>query len=107
MTSARLWTDDHVGTEPTSASASRITSGGASMTISRDACTATEIKLALPTTPQGYFGASDGIRTRVYGFAGRCLAAQPHPHKAYRASADRRRATVLLDAIAMSANRNV
>ena len=24
-------------------------------------------------------GASDGIRTRVYGFAGRCLASQPHP----------------------------
>jgi hypothetical protein len=28
-----------------------------------------------------FCGASDGIRTRVYGFAGRCLAAQPHPHK--------------------------
>ncbi|MCW2655801.1 MAG: putative thiol-disulfide oxidoreductase [Mycobacterium sp.] len=26
--------------------------------------------------------ASDGIRTRVYGFAGRCLATQPHSHEA-------------------------
>src|ERR1700761_929706 len=51
------------------------------MTIYLNACSATEIKLALPTTPQGCFGASDGIRTRVYGFAGRCLAAQPHPHE--------------------------
>ena len=25
--------------------------------------------------------ASDGIRTRVYGFAGRCLASQPHPRE--------------------------
>ena len=25
--------------------------------------------------------ASDGIRTRVNGFAGRCLATQPHPHR--------------------------
>src|SRR5277367_6531619 len=41
MTSARLCTDDQDGAEPTSASASRITSGGASMTTSRDACTAT------------------------------------------------------------------
>ena len=46
MTSARLCTEDHDGTEPTSASASRITSGGASMTTSRDACTATTSKLA-------------------------------------------------------------
>jgi hypothetical protein len=44
MTSARLCTGDQEGTEPTSASASRITSGGASMTISRDACTATNDK---------------------------------------------------------------
>src|ERR1700709_772570 len=46
MTSARLCTEDQVGTETTSASASRITSGGASMTTSRDACTATTSKLA-------------------------------------------------------------
>jgi hypothetical protein len=31
--------------------------------------------------PPSFRGASDGTRTRVYGFAGRCLAAQPHPHK--------------------------
>jgi hypothetical protein len=74
MTSARLCTDDHVGTEPTSANASRITSGGASMTISRDACTATEIKLALPTTPHGFF---DRVPVeRVTGFEPVCTALQ-------------------------------
>src|SRR5579875_808939 len=41
MTSARMCTDDQDGTEPMSASASMIASGGASMTISRDARTAT------------------------------------------------------------------
>src|ERR1700741_883660 len=47
MTSAFLCTEDHTGTALTSASASRITSGGTSMTISDDACTATAIKLAI------------------------------------------------------------
>ena len=28
-----------------------------------------------------FLRASDGIRTRVNGFAGRCLATQPHPHR--------------------------
>src|SRR5271155_3089305 len=46
MTSARLCTDDQDGAEPTSASASRIASGGASMTTSRDACTATNNKVS-------------------------------------------------------------
>jgi hypothetical protein len=54
MTSARLCTEDQDGTEPTSASASRITSGGASMTTSRDACTATTSKLA--TQPRSRTG---------------------------------------------------
>ncbi|OOK70747.1 cyclase/dehydrase domain protein [Mycobacterium kansasii] len=45
-TSTRLCTEDHDGTASMSASASMITSGGASMTISLDAWTATATKLA-------------------------------------------------------------
>src|ERR1700731_1733496 len=45
-TSIRLCTGDHDDNAPTSASASRITSCGASMRISRDARTATTSKLA-------------------------------------------------------------
>src|SRR5271167_1523819 len=35
---------------------------------------------ATDQTRPGLTGADDGIRTRVNGFAGRCLATQPHPH---------------------------
>src|SRR6516165_6683169 len=45
-TSTRLCTEDHDGTASMSASASMTTSGGASMTISDEACTATATKLA-------------------------------------------------------------
>ena len=34
-----------------------------------------------PPRPAISTRASDGIRTRVHGFAGRCLATQPHPHR--------------------------
>ena len=44
-------------------------------------------------------GASDGIRTRVYGFAGRCLAAQPHPHKTSPCQLRRWRSSISLDSI--------
>src|ERR1700757_3379083 len=47
MTSTRLCTEDHDGTASMSASASMTTSGGASMTISDEACTATATKLAI------------------------------------------------------------
>src|SRR5262249_37817947 len=42
----RLWTGDNCGKASTSLSASMITSGGASITTSRDACTATKATLA-------------------------------------------------------------
>src|ERR1700752_874351 len=45
--STRLCTEDHNGTASMSASASMTTSGGASITISDEACTATATKLAI------------------------------------------------------------
>src|ERR1700744_5232351 len=73
MTSARLCIGDQDGPEPTSANASRIPSGGASMTTSRDACTATTSKLATQSHLRTAFAQPCGRSKMFSGRAARSL----------------------------------